>query len=108
MATSSTLVGDTLPISDLYATCIQSLGLLVKTLSEDDCLVVNLLQIDVQKVVDEYGRVKIWGMDTKACLPARARGSLDDTLRHDAELKKLTHGILLRLAAILEQGQSDK
>ncbi|KAJ5773290.1 C2H2 type zinc finger domain protein [Penicillium paradoxum] len=94
------------PLSESYLECIQSFGLFVQALSEDDCRVVHLEQIQLSEILEGYGRIKIWGDQSKAELPARARGSLDDTLRHDDELRSLVQGILTRLKAILGQGKS--
>ncbi|MBE3049595.1 hypothetical protein IMZ48_45295 [Candidatus Bathyarchaeota archaeon] len=74
-------------------------------LSEENCRVVHLEQVNVPAILDEYGRAKIWGDQSKADLPARARGSLDDTLRHDDDLKQLVRGVFMRLSALLVQGE---
>lgn len=92
-------------ISELYGECIQSFGRFLLALSEEDCCVIRLEQVRLPEILDEYGRTKIWGDQTKADLPARARGSLDDTLRHDDELKHLVQAILMRLRALLGQGK---
>jgi hypothetical protein len=92
-------------ISELYRECIQSFGRFLLVLNEDNCRVIRLEQVHLPDILDEYGRTKIWGDQTKADLPARARGSLDDTLRHDDELKHLVQAILLRLRAFLGHGK---
>jgi hypothetical protein len=91
-------------LSELYVECIQSFGEYLLVLSEKDCRVIRLGQVHLPEILEEYGRTKVWGDQTKADLPARARGSLDDTLRHDAELKYLVQAILMRLKALLSQG----
>ncbi|OQE89740.1 hypothetical protein PENNAL_c0013G04005 [Penicillium nalgiovense] len=73
--------------SELYLECIQSFGRFLLALSEEDCRVIHLEQVNLSEILEEYGRTKIWGDQAKADLPARARGSLDDTLRHNDELK---------------------
>lgn len=93
-------------LSELYLECIQSFQRFLLALSEEDCRVIYLGQVNLSKVLEEYGRTKIWGDQAKADLPARARGSLDDTLRHDDELKLLVQAILMRLRALLIQGKS--
>lgn len=95
-------------ISNTYTQCIQSLGIFVQALRDPDCLVCCRGLVHVADIVDEYGRAKIWGDQTKACLPEKARGSLDDTLRHDTDLKSQVQEILLRLVAILEQGKLEE
>lgn len=93
-------------LSESYIECIQSFGKFVLALDEKDCRVIHLEQVDLPEILEEYGRIKIWGDQTKADLPARARGSLDDTLRHEDELKCLVQAILMRLRGILGQGKS--
>ncbi|KAJ5519017.1 Tetratricopeptide-like helical [Penicillium expansum] len=96
-----------LSLSGLYLDCIQLFGEFLLALSEKDCRVICLEQVYLPKILEEYGRTKVWGDQTKANLPARARGSLDDTLRHDTELKHLVQAILMRLRALLSQGKSN-
>ncbi|KAJ5598652.1 hypothetical protein N7537_008736 [Penicillium hordei] len=93
-------------LSELYIECIQSFGEFLLALSDKDCRVICLGQVHLSEILEEYGRTKVWGDQTKADLPARARGSLDDTLRHDVELKHLVQAILMRLKALLSQGKS--
>lgn len=104
MALSTGVSGSSL--SELYLECIQSFGEFLLALSEKDCRVICLEQVHLSEILEEYGRTKVWGDQTKAELPARARGSLDDTLRHDDELKYLVKAILMRLRALLNQGRS--
>ncbi|RYP69214.1 hypothetical protein DL769_005329 [Monosporascus sp. CRB-8-3] len=90
-------------LSESYAECIRSFGTLLLSLGQKECRVVRLEQANFTALLEEYGRAKIWGDQTKADRPARARGSLDDTLRHDSELKAVVHGILQRLKALLNE-----
>jgi len=92
-------------LAECYGRSVRSFAELLVALYDKRCRVVHLDQIHLPQISDEYGRLKIWGDQTKAELPARARGSLDDTLRRDDELKQLVRGILRRLAAILKQGK---
>ena len=94
-----------LSLSELYLECKVSFVNLVLALSEEKCKVIFLRQIDLPEILDQYGRTKIWGDQTKADLPATARGSLDDTLRHDNELRSLVQAILVRLRGLLGQGK---
>lgn len=64
-----------------------------------------LEQVDLHEVSSEYGRLKIWGEQTKAYLPARARGSLDDVLRNDEALSGVVREILSRVNALLGAGK---
>lgn len=92
-------------LSESFAECIQLFGKFLLVLGEKDCRVIHLKHIRLPGLLEEYGRVKIWGDQTKADLPAMARGSLDDILRHDNELKDLVHAILVRLGALLDRGK---
>lgn len=93
-------------ISKSYAEYIQSFLGFVLALSEEDCRVLRLEQVELSQVLEEYGRTNVWGDQTKAALPARARGSLDDTIRHDTELS-LVQGIVTRLRLLLNHGKSN-
>ncbi|RYP17412.1 hypothetical protein DL765_004542 [Monosporascus sp. GIB2] len=95
-----------LSLSESYQECIDLFGRFVLTLCEEGCGAISLEQVRFPDILEEYGRTKIWGDQTNAVLPARARGSLDDTLRHDDELKCLVHDILTRLRALLRQATS--
>ncbi|KAJ6028159.1 C2H2 type zinc finger domain protein [Penicillium herquei] len=92
-------------LSSAYRRCIQLYGKFVLALDKKgrDSTAISLDQVDVAQVIEGYGRAKIWGNQTKVDLPERARGSLDDTLRYDDELKNVVRGILIRLGALLEQ-----
>lgn len=87
-----------------FAQCIDSFGNFIVALSASDSRPTRLGQVDNESLLEEYGRLRIWGDQAKADFPARARGSLDDTLRHDNELKDMVLGILLRLKALLDTG----
>ncbi|KAK2877137.1 hypothetical protein FQN49_001381 [Arthroderma sp. PD_2] len=101
MASSSTDADD-ISLSPAYAECIQSFTRLILSLSEEHCRVIRLKQVHLPQLLEEYGRTKIWGDQTKAELPSTARGSLDDTLRHDTELRCLTKaGIMVTMARLL-------
>jgi hypothetical protein len=92
-------------LSALYTECVRSFGLFLSALSEENCRVIHLEQVHLTAMLEEYGRVKIWGSQSKADIPARARGSLDDEIRHDDELKNLVRSIFFRLRALLDQGK---
>lgn len=104
MASSST-PADPASLSELFGTCMDAFRKLLLALGEEDCRVVRLEQVHLPAILEEYGRAKIWGDQTKADLPARTRGSLDDTLRHDDDLKQLVRGVFMRLSALLVQGE---
>ncbi|KAJ5173651.1 Tetratricopeptide-like helical [Penicillium coprophilum] len=104
LALSTAVSGSSL--SELYIECMQSFGEFLLALSNRECRVIRLGQVQLSEILEEYGRTKVWGNQTNAELPARARGSLDDTLRHDDELKDLVQAILMRLRVLLNQGKS--
>lgn len=93
---------------DSYQACFQSFGKFVLALRDSRCRIIHLEQVQLDDVLQEYGRIRIWGSQTQAELPPRARGSLDDTLRQDEKLKYLTKSILMRLARLLDQGISPR
>lgn len=101
---SATIADLSETISSLFVECLSSFGSLIIALSSERCRAVHLEQVLPVQMFEEYGRFKIWGDQTKAELPPLARGSLDDTLRRDTELRDLVHGILKRLRAVLSRG----
>jgi hypothetical protein len=92
-------------LSKAFADCLTSYKKLLFALNAEDCGVVRLEQVNVTRILEEFGRVKIWGDQSRANLPPRARGSLDDTLRKDSELQDTVGGILSRLRWCLDQGR---
>jgi len=95
--------GSDLTLFAAFTHDISAFGKLCVALGQDLCLASRLGHVDPMSVSNEYGRLKIWGDEAKADLPALAKGSLDDTLRHDCELLDLVLGILDRLAGILDE-----
>ncbi|KAJ3580541.1 hypothetical protein NPX13_g20 [Xylaria arbuscula] len=57
--------------------------------------------VDLNRLTDEFGRLRIWGEQTKASLPPRARASLDDFLRSEGKLSKEVEQILAQLRTLL-------
>ena len=92
-------------LSEIFADCLVSYQKLLFALNAENCRVVRLGQVDVTRIRDELGRAKIWGDQTKASFPPKARGSLDDTLRNDSELQGTVREILKRLKWCLDQGR---
>ncbi|KAF4336913.1 transcriptional repressor tup1 [Fusarium beomiforme] len=90
-------------LSKLYSECMRHFQSFLLTLSETDCRVIHLGQVVLPEILEQYGRIKIWGDQSKADFPERARGSLDDTLRKDEELRSLVQAILRRLEGLLTQ-----
>jgi len=103
MANTSTAAN--VSLSESYIQCVQAFGRFLLVLNEEECFVIRVEQVRLQEVEDEYGRIKVWGNQANADLPQKARGSLDDVLRHDHELKGLVQSILRRLTMLLFQGK---
>jgi len=82
-ATTESRKPPTQSLSQLFQKCLQLYSLLYRALEEDDCEPVKLEHVDLEKARGEFGRLRLWGIQSKAALPAQARGSLDDTLRRD-------------------------
>ncbi|TAQ89813.1 hypothetical protein B7494_g1858 [Chlorociboria aeruginascens] len=88
----------TLPdISRSYTECLELYRHFLKLLSREPRRVVRPEEVDVTKALEEYGKLRTWGEETRAALPADARGSLDDVLRKDATLKDAAIRILTKL-----------
>lgn len=104
-------MAETSPISseqslyEIFADCLVSYRKLLLALNAENCGVVRLEQVDVNRTLEEFGRVKTWGYQTKATLPSGARGSLEDTLRDCFELQSTVRSILHRLCWCLDQGR---
>ncbi|CAJ2511463.1 Uu.00g070880.m01.CDS01 [Anthostomella pinea] len=85
--------------------CIRLYRSLLLALGRDDSQVVALEQVDVNRALEEYGRLKIWGQQTKASGPladSTLDMTLDYTLRHEPQVKAGLLEILGQLAYHLE------
>ena len=91
-------------ISETYIDCIQLCRRLLYSLGDQSCRVIRLKQASLERVLDEYGRLQVWGEQTRAVLPQYARGSLDDILRNDHNLKEIVNGMLSQLHRSLLAG----
>ena len=96
---------DFLSLSESYSACLNLFNLVFLNLKALGCRVVHLEQVDLRGISSEYSRFQIWGEQTKAYLPARARGSLDDILRNDEALSRVVREILSRVNALLRAGK---
>lgn len=94
-------------LSEMYEECIRSFKGFLRALNEEGCYVIRSEEVHLPEILEEFGRTKIWGNQAKSNLPAKARGSLDDMLWNDDELKQLTRHILKRLRTLLDQGKYD-
>ena len=92
-------------IATTYAKCLDLYRTFLVHLSDKSCRAVRLEQVDVQRVLEEYGRFRIWGEQSRAALSPLARGSLDSILRDDDQMKGLVFGILGQLERQLTLGK---
>jgi hypothetical protein len=95
---------ESLSIAELFESCIDKYSRLLLALGDEDCRAVKLKQVSIEKALDEYGRLKVWGEQSRATLPASTRGSLDDALRRDDGLKRNVAQILGHLIHQLGAG----
>ena len=95
-------------ISETYLDCIQLCRRLLYSLGDQSCRVIHLKQVSLERVLDEYGRLQVWGEQARAVLPQYARGSLDDILRNDHNLKEVVNGMLSQLHRCLLAGRFSK
>lgn len=88
-------------LAELYATCVVSFrGFLHQSMSKD--LTDNA---SMEVLVNEYGRLIIWGEQTRAYLSAHARGSLDGRVKNHATIKEVLRSTLEQLEASVNQGE---
>lgn len=85
-------------LSTSYSRCLELYKRLITLLGKKSCRIVRLEQVNVGRILEEYGRFQIWGEQTRAALPERTRGSLDDAIRNDDGLKGAVDSILMQLS----------
>ena len=78
------------PIHRLYTNCLQRYRDIYFALSENDGF--KRYHIPMPQFSDEYGRLGIWGRNSRA--DCTGRGSLDDNLRTDNSLRSITLDLL--------------
>lgn len=91
-------------LAELFGSSINEYSKLLLALGDEDCQVVKLQQISVEKALDGYGRLKVWGEQNRATVHASTRGSLNDALRRDDSLRRNVAQILNLLIHQLEAG----
>lgn len=87
-------------IADTFVTCLALYRDFYSCIATDERHV--RCQVDLVKVSDEYGRLNVWGSDSGAL--RSGRGSLDDALRHDENLKSIVLDILNDLIDAIKRG----
>jgi hypothetical protein len=92
-------------ISTTYTSCLAHFRNLLTALNNDSCTPVRLGEVKISKVLESYGRLRTWGEETRAALPAASRGSLDDTLRKNEAVKETAVDVLAGLERQLQLGR---
>lgn len=62
-------------------------------------------EIGSGRLLDEFGRLRIWGEQTKAALKPKARSSLDEFLRNEKRLSDEVKEVLGQLEIGLSMGE---
>lgn len=91
-------------LSLLFQGCLDRYSKLCWILRGDSCQAVRLGNVDLDRARCEYGRLRLWGSQSKATLPPQAQGSLDDMLRHDQSLKDRVADMFQLLTRQLQMG----
>ncbi|TIA29191.1 hypothetical protein D6C79_10014 [Aureobasidium pullulans] len=89
-------------ISTLYRDALQKYGKLVLDFEEHASPLAPTLQAHSVGIKDEYGRLRIWGEQTRAVLPEKARHSLDEQLRENEQTGNMILRTLRRLTNHIE------
>lgn len=92
-------------ISTLYQDALQKYGKLVLDFEEHASPLAPTLEAHSVGIKDEYGRLRIWGEQTRAVLPEKARYSLDEQLRENEQTRNITLRTLRRLTNRIETGR---
>ena len=92
-------------ISARFTQCIQSLARLLALLNHPSSMESEYGKRITAKALVLYGRMRTWGEETRAVLPARSRSSLDEALRKHATLKETVRDILAKIDRQVEDGK---
>ena len=87
-----------------FLNCMSLYRELLLHLARDNSRPIHLKQVDGVKILEEFGRLKLWGEQTNTTRPEDVHGSLDDSLRHDEDTKAVVLGILQLLHDDLKRG----
>ncbi|THX96308.1 hypothetical protein D6D03_08817 [Aureobasidium pullulans] len=85
-------------IYSFHEKCIRNYENLLLALESENLYAKRLPAGTIVEAKDEYSRLRIWGEQTYAVLPQKARRSLDAQLRDDEETKNIITGTLKRLS----------
>ncbi|ORY12687.1 hypothetical protein BCR34DRAFT_287730 [Clohesyomyces aquaticus] len=89
-------------ITDEFSTCIQVYRGILSIMGQRSDALPNIKQAHIMQSLEEYGRLRMWGEQTRADLQPDTRGSLDNTLRDDGELKDAAVSMLRSLRTQLQ------
>ncbi|KAI1178527.1 hypothetical protein F4777DRAFT_100632 [Nemania sp. FL0916] len=85
-------------IHEIFIRCLDLYRILASyILEDDDSNAGRGIEFDRNRVLDEFGRLRIWGEETKAALEPKARSSLDDFLRDEERLSGEVKEVLNQL-----------
>jgi len=93
-------------ISESYSECLEQFRKFLIDVGNLLSQTVALRELDVTRSLEEFGRLRTWGEETYAALPSSSRGSLDDKLRHNQDMKNIIVQTLQRLKRGIEAGKS--
>ena len=93
-------------LTESYAACISGFRDFSTNLARPNCRVVCRQQVSPQDVAEQYGRLLTWGEQSRAVLPARARGSLDELVRDSGRIRAVIQNTLQQLKELLNMGKS--
>lgn len=93
-------------ISTTYTSCLEHFRRLLAALNDDSYTPIRPREVKLSKALESHGRLRTWGEETCAVLPASSRGSLDDTLRKNETVKETAFDILAKLERQLQLGRS--
>ncbi|THY03991.1 hypothetical protein D6D01_10155, partial [Aureobasidium pullulans] len=89
-------------ISTLYQDALKNYGNIVLNFEEHASSLAPTLPDHSVGIKDEYGRLRIWGEQTRAVLPEKARYSLDEQLRENEQTRDIILRTLRRLTNRIE------
>jgi hypothetical protein len=101
--TPSTQISTT-EISQCYNKCLLSFKSLFALFSHPTNSDLSFENFNVSKGLDQYARLRAWGYESRAVLPAASRGSLDDILRKNATSQPIVTGVLEKIERQIEHG----
>lgn len=87
-------------LAEVYERCRRSFMGFYAALADEGCRVTR--EVSLTRISDEYGRFGVWGRNAAA--DRTGRGSLDDRLRNDPELRGIVFELLNDLDTYLIGG----